>query len=216
MSAGILYLIIGEMGNKRIIGSYQNGRVPHEIVEKSKTIFNGVKNFEKKGKLNFNSNIYYSSIIKNNIFLLAVVPYDQDERVIYSLFEDIDNQGVYKNIDSKTGDLNNVGRQNLQILVDKYQEHLTAAGSDKISRVNSEINDIHVEVKDGIKKMIHNSEIVRGLDIKADRIKDSSLIFKRDSVNLNRALWWRNMRTKIFFICLFIAIFGYIIYLIFF
>jgi hypothetical protein len=212
--SGLVYLIIGDFNNKQIIGSYKTKTTPYEVIEKSQTIFNNSKSFEKRGKSSHGTYIYISSLIRSNIFLLAVIPFEQDERKAYNLFEDIENQGIWRNVDSQTGELNNVGKQNLQILVEKYLEN--SIGKDKLTRVNSEISEIQVEVKDGIKKMINNSEIVRSLDLKADRIKDSSLLFKRDSVNLNNAIWWRNMRTKIFFICLFVAIFGYILYLIFF
>jgi hypothetical protein len=214
------YLLIGDMLNKTIIGTHQTKSAANlkEIQEKAKNIFTNIKSFEKRSKLSHNSNIYYSTIVKNNIFLLAVATLEYDERLIYSLFEDIENQGVWKQIDVRTGELNNVGKQNLHILIEKYMDNNTnnSTNSDKLSRVNSEISEIRVEVKDGIKKMIHNSDIIKNMDMKADRIKDSSLIFKRDSVNLNKALWWRNMRTKVFLACLILAVIGYLIYLIFF
>jgi hypothetical protein len=206
MKNNLSYFLIGDMSTKKIIGTYEPTHISYDILEKARNIFNSVKTFEKKGKVSHNSNLYYSNI-RNNIFLLGVVPSESDEKTINELFEDVDNQQIWKYVD-KTNELSNVGKQNLLFLINKYQK------TDKLSETTSEINEVKLEMQQGMKKMLHNFEMVKDLDNKAEKIKDTSVLFKRDANQLNRNLWWRDMKIKVFLGAFLLAIIIYVIYLI--
>lgn len=205
MKNNLSYFLIGDMSTKKIIGTYEPTHISYDILEKSRNLFSSVKIFEKKGKISHSSNFYYSCI-KNSFFMLAVVPDNfQDEKTINELFEEVDNQQIYKYVD-KNNELSNVGKQNLLFLINKYQK------TDKISETVSEINDVKLEMQQGMKKMLHNFDMVKDLDNKAEKIKDTSLIFKRDSTQLNRNLWLRDMKTKIFLGAFLLAVIIYVVY----
>jgi hypothetical protein len=204
MKNNLSYFLLGDMSTKKIIGTYEPTHMSYDILEKARNIFNSVKTFEKKGKVSHNSNLYYSAI-RNNIFLLAVVPNDSDEKILYEFFEEVDNQQIWKYVD-KTNELSNVGKQNLIFLINKYQK------TDKLAETVSEINEVKLEMQSGMKKMLHNFEMVKDLDNKAEKIKDSSVLFKRDATQLNRNLWWRDMKIKIFLGSFLLSIIIYAIY----
>ena len=85
----------------------------------------------------------------------------------------------------------------------------------KISFLNTQINDIRNDVKLSVKNMITNVNEMQDLDSKSAQIKDTSFKFQQDAVTLERKIKCRNNLMKYSFYG-FIALFAiYIIYKIF-
>lgn len=188
-----------------------------------------------------NHNIYYI-VTNSNTFYLAAVrkdsKYCENENLVFELIEDIDHQGIKKLVD-KNGELTNVGRQNLKFSIEKYQEtnrsRLGSSGSttifdttnsismsersepepiSKISSLNSQIGEIKNEMKQNVQNMISNVGEMQDLDSKSARIKDTSLEFRNNSIDLEKKAKWSQYKMKIIIVTTVLIVVGFIIFLI--
>ena len=208
------------------------------IVEKSKELLHSEELNQNKNRRNRlmldNYNIYYI-VTNTNIFYLAAVNknsiYCEQESLIFELIEDIDHQGIKKLVD-KNGELTNVGRQNLKFSIEKYQEtkktKISSPNSSiydttgnerqepvsKIQSLSSEIGEIKNTMKANVQNMISNVNEMQDLDSKSSRIKDVSLEFKKNSIELEQKAKWNKYKMKIIIGLTILLVFGFIIFLI--
>ena len=208
------------------------------IVEKSKELLHSEELNQNKNRRNRlmldNYNIYYI-VTNTNIFYLAAVHknsiYCEQESLIFELIEDIDHQGIKKLVD-KNGELTNVGRQNLKFSIEKYQEtkktKISSPNSSiydttgnerqepvsKIQSLSSEIGEIKNTMKANVQNMISNVNEMQDLDSKSSRIKDVSLEFKKNSIELEQKAKWNKYKMKIIIGLTILLVLGFIIFLI--
>ena len=194
----------------------------------------------KKNKVDLDFYIIYYTLKTSGTFYLTVVPknslYSTEKDLVFELFEDIEHQGIKKLV-NKNGELTRVGKQNLKFCIELFQENNRKNKSNevnqdkdneflyrknkekdisKINLLNSEINDIHNNVKESVKNMITNVNDMNDLDNKSLKIKDSSEQFQKDSAVLERKIRFRKLIRKILIYCIFELIIILIIYFIFF
>ena len=210
----------------------------NKIVEKSKELLHSEELNQNKNRRNRlmldNYNIYYI-VTNTNIFYLAAVHknsiYCEQESLIFELIEDIDHQGIKKLVD-KNGELTNVGRQNLKFSIEKYQEtkktKISSPNSSiydttgnerqepvsKIQSLSSEIGEIKNTMKANVQNMISNVNEMQDLDSKSSRIKDVSLEFKKNSIELEQKAKWNKYKMKIIIGLTILLVLGFIIFLI--
>ena len=97
--------------------------------------------------------------------------------------------------------MTNVGKQNLKFLIEKKERELNEEelvsnivdSSDdnsinKITFLNTQINDIKQDVKLSVRNMINNVSEMKEIDSKSAQIKDTSYKFQQDASNLERKL----------------------------
>ena len=215
----------------------------NNIVGKSKEILHSkeiLQSFNRRNRMILeNHNIYY--IVTNTYtFYLAAVrkdsKYCENENLVFELIEDIEHQGIKKLVD-KNGELTNVGRQNLKFSIEKYQEtnrsRLGSTGSttifdtisltersdpepiSKISSLNSQIGEIKNEMKQNVQNMISNVGEMQDLDSKSARIKDTSLEFRNNSIDLEKKAKWNQYKMKIIIVTTILIVGCFILFLIF-
>jgi hypothetical protein len=173
----------------------------------------------KKNKLSQGNLIFYYTLNKTkNLFLIAAPKnsFEVNENTIFELIEDIEYQGILKYLDKK-GELNNVGKQNLSILIEKYfskseENSFYSKGDDKIISVTNDIHGVKEQVKTGIKTLIHNIDQAKELDDKSIRISNNSYMLRKDADSLRKQSQWRNMRFKIILAVVAIIVITYITY----
>ena len=123
----------------------------------------------------------------------------------------MDNQNIKKLV-NQNGELTNVGKQNLRFAIDKKERELSEqkgdfvsdlfegnnsdSGINKISFLNTQINDIQKDVKLSVKNMLNNVNDMREIDNKSAQIKDTSYKFQQDAANLERKLKCRKYLMK--------------------
>ena len=73
---------------------------------------------------------------------------------------------------------NNNGRQKLKDIIEKYQDKDKV---DKIGAIQSDVNDVKVEVKKNIDKMVENVEDVQKLEEKANLLKDACKEYEKNA-----------------------------------
>ena len=196
------------------------------VITQSKEIFLNSSEEKIKNKKNLIQIEKFKMLftVKNNgtFYLACIIHNDKDEKnleekkqkLIFDLIDDVDNQNIRKLV-NKNGELTNVGKQNLRFTIDKKERELNEEKGDftselfersnsdpsinKISFLNTQINDIQKDVKLSVKSMLNNVNDMQEIDRKSEQIKDSSYKFKQDAANLERKLKCRKYLMKSFF-----------------
>jgi hypothetical protein len=193
------------------------------VLSNSKEIFNNSSEEKIKNKKNLIQIEKFKMLftLKNNgtFYLACIIIDEKDEKnieekkqkLIFDLIDDVDNQNIRKLV-NKNGELTNVGKQNLRFTIDKKERELNEEKGDftsdlfersnsdpsinKISFLNTQINDIQKDVKLSVKSMLNNVNDMQEIDRKSEQIKDTSYKFKQDAANLERKLRCRKYMMK--------------------
>jgi len=196
------------------------------VLKNSKEIFLNSSEEKIKNKKNLvqieKFKIFFT--LKNNgtFYLACIVSNDNDEKnleekkqkLLFDLIDDVDNQNIKKLV-NKNGELTNVGKQNLRFSIDKKEQELVEKKDDfvsdlfdrsnsdssinKISFLNTQINDIQKDVKLSVKNMLNNVNDMREIDSKSEQIKDTSYRFKQDAADLEKKMRCRKYLMKSIF-----------------
>ena len=192
------YIPSGQNQNKVI--SELKETIKKEVMTQSK----GVKVFKSTYE---SFNIIWKTN-KDSIAIIIVTKSDISSDSIDMLLDEIDNQNLVKYVDSK-GFINNVAKQNLQFMIEKYFSEnksnssfysdisageVTTASVNRISQVKDEINSVATDMKNNIKNMVMNVENAQVLEDRSIHIKDTSLIFRNQSENLAKVAKCRRYR----------------------
>ena len=213
----------------------------NSVISNSKELFlhsseENIKN--KKNLLTIEKFKIYFTLKNNGTFYLACIKKDElndkkldkkKEKIIFDLIDDVDNQNIKKLV-NKNGELTNVGKQNLKFLIEKKDKEMVEEKEEdftsnlfessdksinKISFLNTQLNDIQNDMKLSVKKMITNVNEMKDLDTKSAQIKDTSFKYQQDAAHLERKLKCRKYLMKGTFFALLSLIVLYILYKIF-
>ena len=80
--------------------------------------------------------------------------------------------------------------------------------------MNNEIKDIHTNVKETVKNMIHNVNDIQDLNEKSEKIKDSSFQYKKDLALIEQQIKYKKFFRKFFIYSIICIIFLIILYFI--
>ena len=100
-------------------------------------------------------------------------------------------------INDETQELNPTGRQALKDLVDKYQDIKNIS---KIAEIQKDVDELKVDMKKNITKMVESVDNVQDLQNKSEKLKLESQDYKDNSVTLRKITWWQNFKLWIILI----------------
>ena len=92
-----------------------------------------------------------------------------------------------------------MGKKSLLNIIEKYQ-------NTNINKIQTQVEEIRMEMNENIRNMVSNVEDVQELDNKAIKIKDNSDLYKKNAVNLKRITWWKNFKLTIIIVSIIIAL----------
>ena len=104
-------------------------------------------------------------------------------------------------INEETKELNAQGRQDLKSLIDKYQDNI-------LNSIQNDVNDIKLDMKDNIKKMVESIEDTSVLEQSAENLRQESQNYKENAAALKKLTYWQNLK-------LWIILGGVVLFLIF-
>lgn len=247
----IFFFMIGNFIFHKEIGTYINPSLSStDLITLQKasndlfTNYNESENLDMKNKKNKlvldDYNLYYT-LTSSNIFYIAAVKkdscYNDNDSLIFKLFEDMEVQGI-KKLTDKNGQLSRVGKQNLKFCIEQNQEKIAKSKSNssllsffsnnksidgekddsdnsKISLLSTQINEISNDVKDGVKNLLVNANDIQEISNKSEKIKDLSFKYQKDAAYLEKKIRCRKLTTRIIIIFLIIGILAIIAYFIF-
>ena len=219
----ILYLQIINLESQEIIGTYEHKDLKKisfkkEIEDKSKELLKQIKPENKsikkhinfQNELNKSIEIYYLSTNNGTLYLSFIELTSQNSKTfkdnyIYELLENIDSQNIKKFVDDNDK-LSNVGQQNLRMSIENYHNtYFYESGeslieedpqSNKISIINSQINDVKNDMKENVKNMMNNMSDMNEIEGKSVSIKDTSFQFQKDAKTLENKIKREACRNK--------------------
>lgn len=92
-------------------------------------------------------------------------------------------------------------------LMAKYEAEV---GTDKISLVNMQVDEVKSVMENNINKVIQNTENLNDVMNKTELMAAGASTFQKRSESIAKALWWRNCKMKIIIGLLIGSILGYI------
>lgn len=185
----VKYIFIGNASSQKMIG--ESSLKPNKNWTESATkIFSQyTNNLESKygirNKIQTEEGIFYCTIYKNNIFYLGLFDDNYPEKIAFQIIEEIKNDNIHLLVNPKE-ELNDIGKKTLKdklIIYDKKNP-------DKVKEINEELDEIKIEMRESVKKVINNNENLDQLDEKAVKIKDNANMFKKEAAAVqNKTLW---------------------------
>jgi hypothetical protein len=200
----IKYVFLGNSQSGKPIGEYPS-KPKEQWSQDSKTIFdrycksNTAKIDQRNKVAGTDGNICFI-IMPSNIFYLIIAEFDQQEREVFQLIDEIHRDSIYLLTDEK-GDLNKIGKTSLKTLIESHMRK-----SPQTKKISDEVDDIKIEMKAAIAKTVSNVENVQSLEHKAVKIKESSHTFKKNANELRKITCWQNCKWTIILVILIIGV----------
>ena len=213
----IKYLLLGDLDTNKIITEFSTNLIEAKEKKNANQIFSKLcktneRRFDERNKIASKDNCYYFTLQKPNIVFITYVVATYPERFVFAMIDEIKNENIMTMINESTKELNPLGRKELKNIVDKYQNKEKL---DKINAIQQDVNDIKIEVKENIDKMVKNIDDVKELQEKSDALKDASKNFKDNSQELKSITWWQNFKLWIILILVILIVVGIVLFFVF-
>ena len=198
----IKYVIIGDSGTTKIIAEFSSGNVESNIKKEINRIFNKLtksqfKKYDERNKITSKDENYYFINIKPDLLFVVLANNQYPERYVFELISKIVEENIPTMINDETQELNPTGRQALKDLVDKYQDIKNIS---KIAEIQKDVDELKVDMKKNITKMVESVDDVKDLQNKSEQLKLESQDYKDNSVTLRKITWWQNFKLWIILI----------------
>ena len=213
----IKYFLIGDLDSNKPITEYSTKAIDSTEKKNASQIFKKLSRVqerknEERNIISGNGNKYYFITYNPNILFLAYVDEEYPERFVFQMFDEVKNEGILSMINDSTQELDPKGRQKLKEVIEKYQDKDKL---DRIGAIQNDVNEVKVEVKKNIDKMVENVEDVQKLEEKSNLLKDASKDYEKNSEELKRITCWQNFKLWIILIIIVLLLVGFILFLIF-
>lgn len=210
-NTNIKYLLIGNTESLKIITEFiviKNNQTQGE----AKQIFEKIskvpdKKIGERNKIQGPRDNYYFTIIAPNLFFLSLVDRSYPERRIFELIDTIVKDHIPTMVNDKE-ELNASGRQMLKTLVDKFQN------SDSLGQIQADVNEIQLDMKDNIRKIMTNVDDAKKLQETSERIKNTSNDYKKNANDLERVTWWQNCKLTLIIVGIGVVLLGIVLFIV--
>ena len=145
----IKYFFIGDLDSSKLISEYSTKSIESNEKKTANQIFKKLCKaedikYEERNIISGKENKYYFIVYEPRIVYLSYVDETYPDRLVFSMYEEIKNENILSMINESTKELNSNGRQKLKDIIEKYQDKDKV---DKIGAIQSDVNDVKVEVK---------------------------------------------------------------------
>ena len=212
----IFYISIGELLTKRIIVDYfpQGKGNEHVFKEYARKVINNIlsisirPNERYKESIDNEKKFHVSMDNKANVSFMVLTNSNYPERYAYKLLMDLENKVIgtinKHYIEKMTGDILALSEyfktfaKDIQLyMVELERKYRNIVEGDKIRLIQEDVNEVKLDVKKNIDKMLQNIELVSNLEEKSSALKDMAHEFKRGGKEVKRASWRRNRVTMV-------------------
>jgi len=188
----IKYFFVGNVITKKVLIEYPN----HDpaFSKEVNQIFDRIcalkkQTYDLHNKVPSSSGNYFFTVTSNDIFYLLIGERSFEERNAFIIIENVNKEKVYTKLNEKN-ELSYEGLQTLKKIIEPFQN----INNTKIGEVNASLNDIKVEMRVNITKVIDNMENVKELEVKALEISKQADIYNDNALELKRQTCIRNIK----------------------
>ena len=213
----IKYFLIVDLDTNKPITEYSTNTFSSGEKKTANQIFKKIsktedRKYDERNIISAKENKYYFISYQPNIVFISFVDGTYPERCVFQMFEEIRSEDILSMINDSTKELNPNGRQKLKEIIEKYQEKEQI---DKIAAIQEDVNEVKVEVKKNIDKMVEGVEDVEKLQEKSNELKDASKDYKNNAEEVRKITCWQNCKLWIILIVIILIIAGVVLYFIF-
>jgi len=191
----IKYLLIGDSSTNKIITEFSsenyqpNKKQINQIFTKLCKTPN--KNLNERNKIISKHENYYFTFCLPYLVYLVLVNNQYPERYVFELIQKINDEKIPTMVNDDTKELNPSGRQELKKLISDFQDTRNISS---IADLQGDVDDIKVDVRDSLNKMVQNVDDVNTLQGKSEALRYESMDYKQNSYDLKRFTFWQNFK----------------------
>ena len=213
----IKYFLIGDIDTNKTITEFSTNAIGSKEKKNATQIFKRLcksneRRYEERNIISAKENKYYFTLFQPNIVFIVYADGGYPEKLIFAMFDEVRNEKVLSMINEETKELNPNGRQSLKQIIEKYQDK---EKFDKIASIQKVINEVKIEVKENINKMVENVEDVDSLEERSKELINSSTEYSDSSNEIRKITLWKNFKMWLPLMIIFLIIFIIIICIIF-
>ena len=204
------YFLIGNIDTNKTITEYSTNTINNKEKKNANQIFQRIcksneRRYEERNIISAKGSKYYFSLFQPNIVFIVYADGIYPERLIFTMFDEVRKEKVLSMINEETKELNPSGRQCLKQIIEKYQDKEKI---DKIESIQKDINDVKIDIKENINKMVQSVEDVEKLEETANDLKISSEDYHSSAEEIKKVTIWQNFKLWIiiFFVVFIIII----------
>jgi hypothetical protein len=202
----IKYFLIGDIDTSKIITEYSTNLISSKEKKNASQIFNRLcksseRRYDENNIITAKENKYYFSLFQPSIVFITYALDTYPQNLIFELFEEIKKNNILSMINEETKELNPNGRQELKQMIEKYQENEKIK---RIEEINKNIDDVKIEVKKNISKMIENIEDVEQLGEKSQELNEESREYMQNTDYYKKITWWQSAKLRIIILTIFV------------
>jgi hypothetical protein len=200
----IKFIYIGNTQTKQKIGDYLSDfdHSVYDIISKMYDKINVLSNNKEVVKFGSANNQDTYVLINSNtkVLYLMITAQTYKKEFVVELFSELEKNAIHLLTDS-VGLLNDSGKRNLKDIVKNYENKKNV-----MQDLNSDINEVKIELQENIRKQLSNNESSEKLSDNASKLKDQANIFKNDSNKLKRITCWQNCKWTIILVVVFLVL----------
>ena len=186
----IKFLLIGDISTGKKITEFSTKiNKKKEEIDKifTKICKTSAGKYEERNKITSKTENYYFITLKPGIVFLALVSNTYPERLVFELIDKINQEKIPTMINEETKELNAKGRQDLKTIIDSYQNNV-------INEISKDINDIKLDMKDNIKKMVESIDDTSILEQSAENLRQESKNYRENANELKKLTFCQNFK----------------------
>ena len=192
----IKYLLIGDSSTNKLITEFSSGTSQSKTKKEINQIFNKLckssnKKLDERNKITSKDENYYFTFCKPDLIYVVLANNQYPERYVFELVQKINEEKIPSMVNDETRELNPSGRQQLKQLIDYYQD---TKNINKIAEIQSDVDEIKVDMKENISKMVQSVDDTNKLQEKTDALKFETEDYKKNSVEVRKITWWQNFK----------------------
>ena len=213
----IKYFLIGDIDSSKIITEYSTNLISTKEKKNAIQIFKRLcksteRRYEENNIITAKENKYYFSLFQPSTVFISYALDSYPQTLIFELFENIRKNNILSMINEETKELNPNGRQNLKQMIENYQENEKMK---RFEEIKKDIDDVKIEVKNNVNKMLENIGNVEQLGEKAKELEEESKEYMQNSYYEKNITWYQSAKlrivTLIIIICAAIVILWYLL-----
>lgn len=202
----IKYFLIGDINTSKTITEYTTNLISPKEKKNASQIFTRLcksneRRYDENNIITAKENKYYFSLFQPSIVFITYALDTYPQNLIFELFEEIKKNNILSMINEETKELNPNGRQELKQMIEKYQENEKIK---RIEEINKNIDDVKIEVKKNISKMIENIEDVEQLGEKSQELNEESREYMQNTDYYKKITWWQSAKLRIIILTIFV------------
>ena len=195
----IKYFLIGDIDTNKAMTEYSTNAINNKEKKNANQIFQRIcksneRRYEERNIITAKENKYYFSLFQPNIVFIIYADGTYPERLVFSMFDEVRKEKVLSMINEETKELNPNGRQCLKQIIEKYQNK---EKFDKIESIQKDINDVKIDIKDNLEKLVESVPDVEKLEETANDLQISSDDYQNTAEEVKKVSLFKSCRFRI-------------------